>query len=431
MRMTTKRFMAFGLGPALIGASAVLTAVALPQTAAAQGKEVVILEASDLTGPFAPSGRPKTDGARAYVRYVNEKLGGIDGVKIKHIVVDTSYVVDREVAAYKRARDVENALFFVSINSSSIATIAPIAAEDGMPFGSHNAEPIATFRPGTWFFPAIPLWLEGGAAAFDWWMKTGWKKSEPPKVAMVLMDAHPGKTASRLYGAQFKKRGIPIAFELFTPLVAPDMKGVVLQMRNSQADIVISHTTDVNWTTMAKEMARQGVDIPKLAPYFGPIGQDVIKAMGDAGVGLMSFLPYAVWDDATVPGIQKIRGLYKEWYGADRVEDRQHFYWGWVGMCQVAESIKRTMAKTGYDGLTKDIKAGRKALKTVMENDMRGFTCDGITPPLKWSPADHRPFDMVKVARIEKGPVLKAVSDWVPIPPLTDEQRTVEWWTGK
>jgi ABC-type branched-subunit amino acid transport system substrate-binding protein len=364
---------------------------------------------------------------------VNEKLGGINGVKIKHIVVDTSYVVDREVAAYKRARDVENALFFISINSSGIATVAPLAAEDGLPFGAHNAEPIATFRPGTWFFPALPLWLEGGAAAFEWYLKTEWSKKHQgfPQVAMVLMDAHPGKTASQLYRAQYKARGIPLTLEMFTPLVAPDMKGVVLQLRESKADIVIAHNTDVNWTTLVKEMQRQGVDIPKLAPYFGPIGQDVIKAMGDAGVGLMSFLPYATWDDTSVPGIQKIHALYKEWYGPNRVEDRHTFYWGWVSMCQVTESMKRAMAKVGYDGLTKDIKAGRKALKTVMENDMRGFTCDGLTPPLKWSPTDHRPFDSVRVARIEPGPVLKTVSGWVPIPPLTDEQRTVEFWAGK
>jgi branched-chain amino acid transport system substrate-binding protein len=424
------RFMVSAVG--VVAILLLLLAVA-PERAAAQSKELVVVEAADLTGPFAPSGRPKTDGARAYVRYVNEKLGGINGVKVKHIVVDTSYVVDREVAAYKRARDVENALFFFSINSSGIATIAPLAAEDGVPFGGHNAEPIATFKPGTWFFPAIPLWLEGGAAAFDWYLKNEWSKKHQgfPKVGMVLMDAHPGKTASRLYQAQFKARGIPIVLEIFVPLVAPDMKGVVLQLRQTKADIVISHNTDVNWTTLTKEMMRQGVDIPKLAPYFGPIGQDVVKAMGDAGVGLMSFLPYAVWDDADVPGIQKIRGLYKEWYGPDRVEDRHHFYWGWVGMCQVVESMKRAMAKVGYDGLTKDIKAGRKALKTAMENDMSGFTCDGITPPLKWSATDHRPFDAVRVARIEPGPVLKAVSGWSPIPPLTDEQRTVEFWAGK
>ncbi len=405
---------------------------AIPE-AAAQDKEVVVLEATDLTGPFAPSGRPKTDGSRAYVRYVNEKLGGINGVKVKHIVVDVAYVVDREVAAYKRARDAENALFFFTISSATIATVAPLAVEDGFPFGAHNAEPVGTFRPGTWFFPAIPLWMEGGAAAVDWWLKEEWFKKEtrPPRVALLNLDTLPGKLASKFFRARFTEQKIPVALDLFTPLVMPDMKGVVLQLRQAQADLVINHNTDVNWTTLVKEMRRQGVNIPKLAPYFGPIGLDVIEAMGEAGIGLMSFLPYAVWDDAEVPGIQRIRSLYREWYGPDRAERRHHFYWGWVGMCQVVESIRRAMGKAGYEGLTKDIKEGRKILKTTMENDMQGFTCDGITPPLKWSAQDHRPFDRARVARIEPGPTLKVVSGWAPIPPLTDEQRTVEWWIGK
>jgi ABC-type branched-subunit amino acid transport system substrate-binding protein len=401
----------------------------------AQEKEFVIVEATDLTGGFALSAGARTQGTRDYVRYLNEKRGGLKGVKVKHIVIDTAYSVDREVSGYKRARDAENALFFLTINSAAIATIAPLAIEDGMPFGGHNAEPVATFRPGTWFFPAIPLWLEGGGAAFDWWVKNGRAgKPGPPRIAIVNFDALPGKQASRFLRDVAASSGAVVAADLFTPIVTPDMAGIVRQLREAKPDIVIGYNTDANWTTLAKEMRRQGLDLPKISPFFGPLAQGVINAMSDAGVGMMSFLPYAMWDDTEVPGIQRIRALHREWYGPDKAEARHTYYWGWVAMCQVTEAIERAMAKVGYDGLSKNVKEGRKALKTTMENDMRGFTCEGITPPLKWTAQDHRPFDKVKVARVEagpSGPVLKVIAGWTDTPAFRDEQRTVDWWIGK
>ena len=74
--------------------------------------EVVIGACWDLTGPFAPSGTPIAAGERDCVRYVNEKLGGINGHKVKLIGIDTSYNMDREIAAYKKFRDEEKCPFY-------------------------------------------------------------------------------------------------------------------------------------------------------------------------------------------------------------------------------------------------------------------------------------------------------------------------------
>ena len=52
------------------------------------------------TGPYAPNGIPWADGKQDYLKMINERDGGINGVKISFEECETGYATDRGVECY-------------------------------------------------------------------------------------------------------------------------------------------------------------------------------------------------------------------------------------------------------------------------------------------------------------------------------------------
>ncbi|MGA6963313.1 MAG: ABC transporter substrate-binding protein, partial [Xanthobacteraceae bacterium] len=56
------------------------------------------------TGPYAPNGAPFANGIADYYKLINERDGGINGVKITWEECDTGYATDRGVECYERLK---------------------------------------------------------------------------------------------------------------------------------------------------------------------------------------------------------------------------------------------------------------------------------------------------------------------------------------
>src|SRR5258705_13044145 len=70
----------------------------------AQAKEQFIPVLSYRTGPYAPNGVPWADGFVDYLKLVNERDGGVNGVKIAFEEGQTGYPTDRGVEWYERRK---------------------------------------------------------------------------------------------------------------------------------------------------------------------------------------------------------------------------------------------------------------------------------------------------------------------------------------
>src|SRR3546814_15449999 len=56
------------------------------------------------SGPFAPSGIPFANGFRDYLAMLNERDGGVNGIRIHYEEGDTAYNNDRGVECYERLK---------------------------------------------------------------------------------------------------------------------------------------------------------------------------------------------------------------------------------------------------------------------------------------------------------------------------------------
>ena len=100
MRKTT-RIRSIAAAITAAGAMAML----LPQSPAqAQAKEQFFPVLSYRTGAYAPNGIPYANGFVDYLKLVNARDGGINGVKITYEECETGYATDRGVECYERLK---------------------------------------------------------------------------------------------------------------------------------------------------------------------------------------------------------------------------------------------------------------------------------------------------------------------------------------
>ena len=72
--------------------------------ALAQGKEVFVPLLVYRTGPYAPSGIPIANGLVDYFSLINERDGGVNGVKLTWEECETQYDTKQGVECYERLK---------------------------------------------------------------------------------------------------------------------------------------------------------------------------------------------------------------------------------------------------------------------------------------------------------------------------------------
>src|SRR5262249_36076297 len=88
---------------ALLGAAVAAAGVIAASGAEAQNEQF-IPGLVYRTGPYAPNGIPFADGVRDYINMLNDRDGGINGVKITFEECETGYATDRGVECYERLK---------------------------------------------------------------------------------------------------------------------------------------------------------------------------------------------------------------------------------------------------------------------------------------------------------------------------------------
>src|SRR5215510_10324922 len=85
-------------------AVAAISALAGTAPAFAQAKEQFFPLLVYRTGPYAPNGTPWANGKQDYLKMVNARDGGVNGVKLTWEECETGYATDRGVECYERLK---------------------------------------------------------------------------------------------------------------------------------------------------------------------------------------------------------------------------------------------------------------------------------------------------------------------------------------
>jgi branched-chain amino acid transport system substrate-binding protein len=346
------------------------------------------------TGPFAGSGIPIANGMADYLNMLNERDGGIGGVKLIVDECETGYDTKKGVECYEQVKG-RNPVMTNPYSTGITLQLIPRAAVDKIPILSMayglSASADGNFFP--WIFnPPATYW--DGASAFvrhvaD--VEGGFDKLKGKKIGLVHLDAPFGKEPIPLlqalaadYGFELKLYPVPVA-------EMQNQSSVWLNIRRDRPDWIYMQGFGAMNPTAIKEAARTGYPMNRFVGVWWAGSDDDARPTGMEAKGYTSLDLNAVGTD--FPAVQDIVKYVVD-KGKSQVASKdkigENFYnravWNSVIMAEAIRTAQKLTNKKQVTG--EDVRRGFESLD-ISEARMKDIGLAGFAAPIKLSCADH------------------------------------------
>ena len=387
-------------------------ALGAAQDVAAQANEIFVPVLVYRTGAYAPNGIPWADGFVDYIKLVNERDGGVNGVKLAYEECETSYATDRGVECYERLKSKKPVAF------SPLSTGITYALTDKAPgdkivlvtagYGRADSVDGSVFQ---WNFPMMGTYWDGADILMQHLTKKEGGSLKGKKIALVYHDSPYGKEPIPL----LQKRAGMQGFELqLLPVAAPgvEQKATWLQIRQSRPDYVLIWGWGVMNSAALKEAVATGYPREKMFGVWWSAGEPDVKDLGEAAKGYSGLL--ATGTKGKVHEDIK-RLLHDKSQGTGPIEELHTALYnrGMVSAALTVEGVRRAQERFGKGKvMTGDqIRWGLENLNIDAKRiEQMGMT--GIMIPVSTSCVDH---EGARSARIHtwNGKAFEPVTPWI------------------
>jgi branched-chain amino acid transport system substrate-binding protein len=394
----------------LAGAVAAGLAAAVP-VAAQSDKEIYVPVLVYRTGAYAPNGVPWANGFVDYLKLVNARDGGVNGVKIAFDECETAYATDRGVECYERMKSKKPVGFNPLSTGITFALSEKVAADKTVLFttGYGRSESVdgSVFA---WNFPLMGTYWTAADILVQHVAKKGNLKGK--KIALVYHDSPFGKEPIPVLEEHAKKHG----FELVKlPVTHPgiEQKSQWLQIRQQRPDYVFLWGWGVMNSTAIKEAI--AVSYPRLQMYavwWAAAEPDVLPAeMAAKGYNGLAMAHSAENDRPVHKDIAKF--VYDKGNGTGKKEEIGQVLYnrGMLSAALVVESIRAAQKKVGNRVVTgEEVRWGAENLNLDAVR-IKAMGIEGMMQPLKTSCSDH---EGARSARVHTwdGKAWSYTSDW-------------------
>jgi len=380
--------------------------------ALAQAKDIFVPVLVYRTGPYAPNGVPWADGFVDYLKLVNERDGGVNGVKIAYEECETGYATDRGVECYERLKS-KHPVAFSPLSTGITYALTDKVDNDHIVlitagYGRADSVDGAVFK---WNFPMMGTYWDGADILVQHVKKKGSLKGK--KIALVYHDSPYGKEPIPVLEELAKKEGFTL---LKLPVTHPgvEQKATWLQIRQQRPDYVFLWGWGVMNSTAIKEAIAVGY--PRLQMYgvwWAAAEPDVLPAEQAAKGYNGLALEHSAENNLPIHK-DMMKFLYDKGKGtaADKKEVGQVLYnRGMLSAMLTVESIRTAQAKYGKGVMTADqVRWGAEHLN-IDKARVKALGVEGILQPMHTSCEDH---EGVRMARIHTwdGSEWSYTSDW-------------------
>ena len=201
--------------------------------------DLVFPSLSYRTGPYAAGGIPFADGYADYFTLVNERDGGIGGVKARVIECETGHNTEKGVECYESTKG-EGALIYQPLSTGITYQLIPKVTADGIPlhtmgYGRTSAANGKVFS-NVFNYPAN--YWDGASGVINYLLEANDGDLNGKKISLLFHNSAYGKEPIRTLEELSKKHG----FTLSTlPVDHPgqEQKSQWLQIRRDRPDFVI------------------------------------------------------------------------------------------------------------------------------------------------------------------------------------------------
>jgi branched-chain amino acid transport system substrate-binding protein len=376
-------------------ALAIAGSMALADAALAQAKEQFFPVLVYRTGPYAPNGVPFANGYVDYLKMVNARDGGINGVKITMEECETGYATDRGVECYERlkGKGPTGATVFQPLSTGITFALTDKSFNDHIPLitaGYGRADSVDGTVFG-WNFPLGGTYWDAADMLIQHVGKKegGLAKLKGKKIALVYHDSPYGKEPIALLQERAKELHYDL---LLLPVTHPgvEQKATWLQIRQNRPDYVFLWGWGVMNSTSIKEAVATGYPREKMyGVWWSGAEPDVVPAgEGAKGYNALVFLAPA-GQGAVHKDILKY--VYDKNQGAGKREDVGEVLYnrGMTAAMMAVEAVKRAQTRYGKKPLTGvQVRWGLENL-AIDEAAIKKLGFTGFMTPISTSCVDH------------------------------------------
>ena len=373
-------------------------------------------------GPYAPGGSGYFGGMLDYFAMLNERDGGIGGVKLTWEKCETEYNNARAVECYERSKKKgpTGAILLHPFSTGATYSLIERTERDRISVISpgHGRTDSADGRVFPFAYPIITTEWSGSSAtiAFIGEREGGMNKLKGKKIVNLYHDSAYGKETIHILEAEAKKYGYTVS-HIAVPHPGNEQQAQWLQIRQLRPDWVILRGWGVMNPTAIKAAAKVGFPRTKIVGvWWSGAEEDVIPA-GDTAKGYIAKIFNLPGADFAV--MQEIR---KHVYDKGRGELRNEPAWrfgsvyhtmGVVAGIFSAEAIRAAQGKFGKKPLTGEQANWGMEQINIDEKRLKELGAVGMMQPLKVTCMDHEGGGGVKFIQWD-GQKWKPISDnWV------------------
>jgi branched-chain amino acid transport system substrate-binding protein len=384
--------------------------------AGAQPNEQFIPAAFYWVGPYAAGGSGISAGMLDYLTLVNERDGGVGGVKFTWEKCETEYNNTRGVECYERLKSRHPALYH-PLSTGITYSLIDRAAVDHIPlvtigYGRTDASDGRVFP---YVFPLITnYWSQNTAKMrFIGMREGGMEKLRGKKIVNLYHDSAYGKETIPVLDVQAQKYGFTVT-HIAVAHPGNEQQSQWLQIRQLKPDWVILRGWGVMNPTALRTAAKTGYPRERIVGvWWSGAEEDVIPA-GETAKGYI-----AAGFNLSGSDFPVVREIQKHVYGKGHGEmldptriGSVYYNRGIVSGIITVEAIRTAQEKFGRKPLTgEQVRWGIEHLDLDAKR-LEQLGAAGFMQPLKVSCLDHEGGGAVRFQQWD-GAHWKVISDWI------------------
>ncbi len=406
-------------------AAALAGAVGLAPLAASAQESIYVPLLTYRTGPFAGSGIPIANGMADYLNMLNERDGGIGGVKLVVEECETQYDAKKGVECYDQVK-AKNPVVVNPYSTGITLQLIPRAAVDKIPILSmaYGLSASADGKNFPWIFNPPATYWDGLSMIFKYIgeKEGGLDKLKGKTIGYIFFDGGYGREPIPLLEQFSKDYGFTAKLYPVPAAEMQNQSGLWLNVRRDRPAYMIMWGWGAMNPTAVKEAAKINFPMDKFIGIWWSASEDDARPAGQDAKGYLALNLHQIGSEfAAVKDIVKyVVDKGKSQVAKDKVGET--FYnRGVYNSVIVAEAIRTAQKITGKKAVTgADVRRGLESL-VITEERWKEIGLPGFAAPIKGlSCADHNGHHSAFMQQWDGSKWVKA-SDW--IAPMKDRVR--------
>jgi branched-chain amino acid transport system substrate-binding protein len=369
-------------------------------------------------GPYGANGAAFFSGFIDYLILVNERDGGINGVKLSWEECETEYNNTKGVECYERlktmAQSGPTAIHPMSTGITySLIDKAPVDKIPLITFGYGRTDAVDG-RVFPWLFPLVSNYWDAatGIVKFIGEKEGGAEKLKGKKIVLLYHDSAYGKEPHPVLEAEAAKLGFELKM-IPVPHPGNEQQSQWLQIRQYKPDWVILWGWGIMNATALTTAQKVGFPREKMVGNWWAGSEiDTEAAEGAASGYYAASLNLAGKDFSVVQDVQKhvmAKGKSKT---PEKLVGTVLWNRGMAAAMMTVEAVRTAQQKYGKKPLTgEQVRWGIENLN-LDSNRLKQLGFGTMVPPIKVSCTDHSGSGLVRFQQWD-GKQWKAVSDWM------------------